>query len=31
MLTFENTRKVIRAAEVYLNENGLAKQPKGEL
>jgi 8-oxo-dGTP pyrophosphatase MutT (NUDIX family) len=31
MLTFENTRKVIRAAERYLKENGLAKQPKGEL
>ncbi len=27
MLTFENTRKVIRAAERYLRENELAKEP----
>ena len=27
MLTFENTRKVIRAAERYLKENELAKKP----
>ncbi len=27
MLTFENTRKVIRAAEQYLRENDLAKKP----
>ncbi|MCG3220580.1 MAG: NUDIX domain-containing protein [Candidatus Heimdallarchaeota archaeon] len=27
MLTFENTRKVIRAAERYLRENELAKKP----
>ena len=28
MLTFENTRKVIRAAERYLRENELTKEPK---
>ena len=28
MLTFENTRKIIRAAERYLRENELAKEPK---
>lgn len=30
MLTFENTRKVIRAAERYLRENELAKEPLEE-
>ncbi len=30
MLTFENTRKVIRAAERYLRENELAKEPSEE-
>lgn len=28
MLTFENTRKIIRASERYLKENELAKDPK---
>jgi len=30
MLTFENTRKVIRAADRYLRENELAKEPSEE-
>ena len=30
MLTFENTRKVIRAAERYLRENELSKEPSEE-
>ncbi|MHA1396644.1 MAG: bis(5'-nucleosyl)-tetraphosphatase [Candidatus Heimdallarchaeaceae archaeon] len=30
MLTFENTRKVIKAAERYLRENELTKKPKEE-
>ncbi|MCE7740835.1 MAG: NUDIX domain-containing protein [Candidatus Heimdallarchaeota archaeon] len=30
MLTFENTRKVIRAAERYLRDNELAKEPSEE-
>ena len=31
MLTFENTKKVIRAAERYLRENELAKNPSEEI